>query len=61
VLLLNEVNSIGRNPGHIVEVDGQSAVFSTGRRRPEIVVDAHCSLPEGSGSGRLTLCSEVAM
>jgi hypothetical protein len=55
------MNSIGRGPGDIVEVDGQSSVFSTGRRRPEIVVDAYCSVPEGSAGIRLTLCSVVAM
>jgi hypothetical protein len=61
VLLLNGMNSIDRRPGDIVEVDGQSSVFSTGRRRPEIVVDAHCFRPDGQGSGGPTLCTGFAM
>jgi len=61
VLLLNGMNSIGRGPGDIVEVDGQSSVFSTGRRRPEVVVDAYSSVSQGSGGIRLTLGSAVAM
>jgi len=37
------MNFIDRRPGDIVEVDGQSSVFSTGQQRSEVVVDAHCS------------------
>jgi hypothetical protein len=43
VSLLNAMNSIGRRPVDIVEVDGQSSVFSTGQRREKNAVDAHCA------------------
>jgi hypothetical protein len=61
VLLLNKVNSIGRRPGDIAEVDGQSSVFSTWQQRAGFTVDTHCGCTDGTGSGRLPLSCADAM
>jgi hypothetical protein len=37
------MNFIGRRTVDIVEVDGQSSVFSTGQQREKNAVDAHCA------------------
>jgi hypothetical protein len=61
VLLLNRENSIDRRPGDIVEVDGQSSVFSTGQQRAGFTVDAHCGCTDGKDSGRLPRSGADAM
>jgi hypothetical protein len=43
VLLLNTTDFIGRRTVDIVEVNGQSSVFSTGQPREKNAVDAHCA------------------